>query len=190
MRDIDMVLRDQIDIKPFFENGRIRKNSFGGFKIITRNVKVDLWYLENTWAIKHQRPINFELHDYIPYTAFFNFSAIAYSFNERRFIYTKDFLRFLRDKKIDFVYKPNFNNTLCIVNSIYYSERFNLKISDRLKRYIIELHKSGFRDYESAQKKHFGNVLYSNQDILEKIFLINRTLKRKKAEKKIMKGFY
>jgi hypothetical protein len=163
-RDVDIVLTDEVDIAQIFKNYEIKKNSFGGFKISVDNTTIDIWYLKNTWAIQRE-PTLFELEDRIPYTAFFNFSAIVYSFNEKKFIYSKDFIRFLRDKRMDVVYVPNANYDLCIVNTIYYSEKYKLKISDKLKKMVKGLHKRSRKRYAAVQKKHFGEVLYSDREI-------------------------
>ncbi len=168
-RDLDLVLEREIDIKKYFYDFEIHSNTFGGYKISKGQSVIDLWYMENTWAFKNQPILNFELQNHIPYTAFFNFSSIVYSYKQRKFIYSKQFLRFLRDKKIDVVYKPNANYTLCIINTIYYSEKYKLGISDKLKEYILTLHKRGGHDYIKTQIKHFGKILYNEEEIFSKL---------------------
>lgn len=168
VRDIDVILKDKIDIYDFFKNYKIKKNSFGGYKIYINENKLDLWFVEDSWAFKHQKTINFQLEKYFPATAFFNFSAISYSIGEKEFNYSNDFLRFLRDKKIDLVYKPNSNYTLCIVNSIYYAEKFKLNLSDRLLDHLRYLNKI-YNDYENTQLHHFGKIIYTSEQIEKKL---------------------
>ena len=168
-RDIDIILEGEIDVYSFFKGFEIKQNSFGGFKININNTVIDLWYLKDTWALKKNPVLDFGLEKQIPYTAFFNFSAIVYSFNDKEFYYTKDFLRFLRDKQIDVVHKPNANYHLCVVNTIYYSDKYQLKVSDNLKRYTIKLFDKLHKNYEQVQIKHFGNILYSNSEIEARI---------------------
>ena len=80
------------------------------------------------------------------------------------------FLRFLRDKKMDVVYKPNANYPLCVINTLYYSEKYNLKINENLKDYILFLHSKNNFDYENAQMKHFGKIIYTYEEIVKKIW--------------------
>lgn len=109
VRDLDVVIEENIDIVDLFgKYYEIRINSFGGYKISIHNVNVDLWLLEKTWAIQYQKRLDLgieSLYKFIPSTAFFNFSAILYSFNERRFYYKDDFLRFIRDKEINYIFR-------------------------------------------------------------------------------------
>lgn len=172
VRDLDVVIEQNIDIKDLFGNDfPIRLNSFGGYKIDINNVNVDLWLLEKTWAIQYQKRLDIELdslHKFIPSTAFFNFSAILYSFNEHKFYYKNDFLRFIRDKEINYVYKPNANYSLCVVNSLYYADKYNLKIAGKLKRFLIQLYKTKL-NYTDIQLKHFGEILYTDEEIKQRI---------------------
>ncbi len=169
IRDVDIMLEQEVDIASIFESSAVRKNSYGGYKIDVAGVNLDLWYLRDTWALKHQGVMDFNtLHhlvEHIPRTAFFNFSAVLYSFREQKFCYSKHFLRFIRDKSIDVVFKPNANDRLCVVNSIYYSRKYNLKLAKGLRKFIVQRNGSKQKDYEEVQQKHFGRILYSNGEV-------------------------
>jgi hypothetical protein len=165
VRDIDIVLSQKIDINRYFNNAKIRQNSFGGYKIELKNTNIDLWYLTDTWAFQFQKTLNFELEKYIAATSFFNFSSICFSLSEEKFYYTNHFTRFLRDKELDVVFKPNSNYSLCIVNTLYYSNKFSFQISENLKSYLRILHKSITHNYIETQIKHFGKIFYSEEDI-------------------------
>ncbi len=168
-RDLDIVLGDDVDVQDYFENSRIRQNSFGGFKIYSDDTSIDLWTLNKTWAFKHQSSFQFQLKELMPSTAFFNFSAIIYSFRESKFYASNRFCQFLRDKKIDLVYEPNANLPLCVVNTFYYEDKLGLKVAARMKRHILSLHKRLHTEYRTVQEKHFGKILYSDNDILQKL---------------------
>ena len=169
VRDVDLILKDEIDITQIFSGFEIVKNSFGGFKISKNEILIDLWFLEKTWAFQHQKILNFDLDKYIPATAFFNFSAIVFSYNEKMFYYTDDFLKFLRDKEIDVVYEANANYSLCVVNTFYYADKCKLKIADKLKKHIIYLDRRFKNDYDYAQMKHFGTILYPKKEIEKRL---------------------
>jgi hypothetical protein len=168
-RDIDIVLEKNVDIEKIFSDYKIKRNSFGGHKIFLPHVHIDIWSLAETWAIKKQPVHAFLSKGHIPYTAFFNFSAIVFSLHDKKFYYTKDFLRFLRDKQIDVVYQPNANYDLCVVNSIYYSEKYSLRLSPHLMGFLYYLHDKSKKAYEDVELKHFGHVLYSNEEISDRV---------------------
>jgi len=169
-RDIDIVIDEADDIEPLLSKYNYTKNSFGGFKINIANTNIDLWYLKDTWALNNnQMVLDFYLIKYIPNTSFFNFSSIIYDLKEERFYYTKHFLRFLRDKQIEMVFTPNANNTLCIINTFYYSEKYKLKIGKKLKCFIKKNAASNFENTDYIQQKHFGKILYSKDKLVGKI---------------------
>jgi hypothetical protein len=108
-RDIDIILEKEVDFISLIPDAEIKKNSFGGYKVSYCNTTIDLWYLEQTWAFKndHFEVFDFGLEQKVPDTAFFNFSSIVYSFNDKKFYYTEHFLSFLKDQEIDYVYEKN-----------------------------------------------------------------------------------
>ncbi len=178
IRDVDIVIESDDKIQSLLKKYEYRINSFGGYKVRINNMEIDIWRMDRTWAINyHQTILNFDLEKYIPNTAFFNFSAIIYSINKKEFIYTKHFLRFLRDKKMDAVYIPNANDHLCVVNSFYYSDKYNLKFSKNFSKIIIKIHSRIDKDYSSVQKKHFGEILYNNLEIAERLQKLNIDVK-------------
>jgi len=165
-RDIDVVLGQEINIDHFFKELPFRKNSFGGYKIIFPSGPLDLWFIKDTWAFQHsQKTLDFDLEKKIPDTAFFNFSSIIFSLNKKSFYYTEDFVKFLRYKKLDFVYKENPNYGLCIVNTFYYSDRFRLKIANKLLKFIKSVNEMKSYDFEDIQIRHFGEIFYTSDEI-------------------------
>ncbi len=169
-RDLDLVLENEIELQELLSDYKISINSFGGYKIDIENLNIDLWFMNNTWSVKnHQLTLNFQLDKYIPQTAFFNFSAVMFLYKTKEFIYTKHFLRFLRDKKIEMVYAPNPNNALCIVNTFYYSDKFKMKIGDKLKEHIKRISTTNLEQTIDVQRKHFGRVIYSIDELKKQI---------------------
>lgn len=183
VRDVDLMIDTDKDIQQLIQKYRYRRNSFGGYKVFIGNTVIDLWYLRDTWALHNsQSVLDIEIEKHIPNTAFFNFSSILFSFRDKRFIYTKHFLRFIRDKKIDYVFEPNANYALCVVNSFYYRDKLNLPFTDKLKEYLKKLEKRYTPDYESVQLKHFGNVIYSNEFIKSEVKNMVVTKRKKKRQ--------
>ena len=65
----------------------------------------------------------------------------------------------MRDKKIDIVFDINPLPELCIVNTIYYKQKLNYEVGDKLKEYI----KANLQPMEkllAVQEKHFKNIIY------------------------------
>ena len=102
-----------------------------------------------------------------------------YSLNEKSFYYTEDFLRFLKDKRMDVVFEKNPNYKLCIVNTLYYSDKYHLEITEKLKKYIVELYHNNDKDFVQVQLRHFGKIIYSNDIIEHRVETIFYSRKRK-----------
>ncbi len=166
-RDIDFVIEDDLDIEALFSDLTIRKNSFGGYKIMIDPITIDLWCIKNTWGFSKQTRLPFV--DCLPDTTFFNASSILFSLNNQRFIIGKPFLKFLSKKELDIVLEMNPEPALCIVNSLYYKEKYNLKLSKRLKRYLSNNRDKYTAEFDNIQEKHFKEIIYTTEDIAAKL---------------------
>lgn len=152
----------------------IRRNSFGGFKIMTNNKKgvkaIDIWQLSDTKYIKDNGLP--ETVDSLLESPFFNFSAIVYDCTNKKFIFTDKFVEFCNTNSMEVVNSENPNSPLCVVNSIYYSLMYGFKIGKTLKQWIVD-HYNVLYNYEETQRKHFGMVFYDNDTILRFIDTLN-----------------
>lgn len=164
IRDLDFVLgsfdEKTIDL---IESKKFKKNSFGGYKVNIDSLDIDIWELENTWAIKNDK-INPKLFKELtlPNSSFFNFSSIIYNFNNKKFITTQKFEKFLESEKLNIVLEQNPLPELCLINTIYYKEKFKLKIDKNLKKYFVtNFEKFNEDDFLRIQKKHFGDIKYT-----------------------------
>jgi hypothetical protein len=178
-RDIDIVFEGSIDVETLLNGFDWVKNSFGGYKIKINDVSVDMWQLQDTWALSYQKTIDYDLAKFIPNTAFFNFASIVYSYNGNRFYHTPDFAKFLRDREIDITYYPNANIPLCVVNSFYYADKLGLPLGEKLMKYIRHKFKVESEEYSAVQLKHFGRILFTNQDMAARIEKWNFNTKSK-----------
>lgn len=165
-RDFDIVLLHgnfkDFEILRFLRKSERRKNSFGGVKIRHYNEVVDIWRMSDTWGLKK---LNLELTpESLINTVFFNFSAIVYDLNNRKFIFDDRFCRFLQTQIMDVVYPENPNIPLCLVNIYHYQQRYGYRVSERMARWIKAHYHVEF-DLETVQQRHFGNVLYPNEII-------------------------
>ncbi len=170
VRDFDCVLVHgnikDVDIIQFLRKSERKVNSFGGIKIKRPGEVIDIWRLADTWGIKNQKivPSTTALLD----SVFFNFSAILYDFNNKKFIFNERFCQFLRTRTMDIVYPENPNIPLCLVNVLYYHLRYGYNVSLKLAKWIKQ-HYSNGDDLEEVQIKHFGHLLFAN-DYIEDFF--------------------
>lgn len=164
IRDLDLVLSrvDNSKIDSFFSDYTFRKNSFGGYKVKINNLPIDIWELASTWALNNAKVELGLFNDYnLPNTVFFNFSAVAFNYNTKKFIASDSFMKFLETKEIDLVLEENPLPQLCIVNTIHYKVKFELEISSNLKKYYSSnFNDFSNEDYENIQLKHFNKILY------------------------------
>lgn len=182
-RDLDIVLLHgdfkDMDIISFLRDTKRRKNSFGGVKICRHSEVVDIWKMSDTWGLKRQG-LKLSPESLIE-TVFFNFSAIVYDFNNKRFIFDDRFCNFLQSRSMDIVYQENPNIPLCLVNIYHYHNLFGYSLSARMARWV----KTHFKDsynLESIQLQHFGKVLYKNHEIRDFMCKISNQVKMYKLD--------
>ncbi|WP_346985994.1 hypothetical protein [Chryseobacterium sp. POE27] len=175
-RDIDLIIEDDISLELDFEDIIYYKNSFGGYKITMDSYTIDIWVIKKTWALTQgQLKFEFDFLNTLPQTTFFNFSSIIFSLNHREFIIGINFLRFLRDKKIEIVSTKNLYPELCIVNSFYYRDKLNLSFGEKLKTYIITNFEAYYEKLENIQVKHFKKIKYSTDYLTEEVNKLKKT---------------
>lgn len=165
-RDLDLVLRKEIPWHHLYRKYRkqisVSINSYGGFKIQSGPLQVDIWTMKRTWGLV-RKGIRLTPQNLIR-TAFFNFSGIAYSIRSNRFYIHKSFAEFMNRREIGIQYKENPNAPLCLINSIHYHNKLGMPLSTELKRWIVA-HYSLFDDYKTPQMSHWGVVKYSEREI-------------------------
>jgi hypothetical protein len=178
-RDFDFVIgKSNKKIEKLLNRYLVRRTQFGGYKCLINNKIIDIWALEDTWAIKKYRP--FYLQNYLPLTAFFNITAAVYLLNENKLFIHDSLRRFLEDKnhrELDFVLEDNPYPALCVVKSLELMDKFKLPVADRLKNYLIHFNKVlNNVSYHEAQMKHFGIIKYDYYTINNTIInLYNRS---------------
>ena len=166
-RDLDIVVENINNIKlskNILRNTIIRKNKFGGFKIELDKLVVDVWDIKKTWGLVQEKknPIPEELIK----TVFFNFSAIVYDFNDTKFIFDNVFCDFLHTNMLKVIYPLNLDIALCIVNTMYYCQKYGFTISTQLCEWIINnAPLVNECDYILTQKRHFGKIKFSIDEI-------------------------
>jgi hypothetical protein len=179
VRDFDLVINCEEELlENLLENYSYRKNSFGGYKVEIDTITIDIWHIHKTWAFTSKKlsPDLFPQYTLLK-TTFFNFSAIVFDFNIKQFLYGKEFLDFLKTGKVDLVLEENPMPQLCIVNTIYYKEKYRLDISRHLEDFCISnFHKYDENEYKNVQIKHFGEVKFDYPYMKEYMQIFARDL--------------
>lgn len=168
-RDIDLVILDTPHLKlPYslFKDVYIKKNKFGGYKILIDELTIDVWDIERTWGIIEER-MRASVYSLID-TAFFNFSAIAYDYHMGKFIISDEFEEFYTTHVMEVVYERNPKKETCIVNALYYADKYEFIIGNSLRKWIVKYYNDDY-DYKAAQESRFKTILYS--DSLIKAFV-------------------
>lgn len=161
-RDIDFVVIDSPRLHIPISQLRdvtILKNKFDGYKLLTQHLTIDVWDVEKTWGIV-QEGMRGTAHSLMN-TAFFNFSAIVYDYNKGRFYISDEFCEFYKTHVMEVVYEKNPRIATCVVNSLYYADKYEFVIGKSLRKWVAK-HFNANLDFKSAQESRFGSVLYSD----------------------------
>lgn len=179
-RDLDIVVDNLDDIKEIIQHLEsevsVKNNSFGGLKLTIEGLNIDIWSIRNTWGIKKD---GLKLTpESLLKTAFFNFSAIVFDYNNARFYYDEAFPDFLSTRMMNVVYESNPNIPLCIINTYYYRIKYGFGISLHLCIWIFVnylglsmRHQNREKILENVQKKHFGSMIVDFTEL--KDFVLN-----------------
>ena len=167
-RDLDLVVSCEKNLNVHVRKllclglAEIKRNKFDGLKLVLDGMDVDIWRIERTKGLvdKQLAPTPENLIK----TSFFNFSAIVYDYNHRRFIYGADFCRFLQYRELDVVCEENPFVESCIVSTFYYAEKYELSISNKLCRWIGFRYQNGM-DFREVQLRRFGKECYTKSVI-------------------------
>ncbi|MBF6643565.1 hypothetical protein [Chryseobacterium indologenes] len=177
--DIDLVLQKPNDIN-FFENilkkyGTFRKNTFGGYKLFINNLPIDVWFIEDTWAIANNHiTIRKSIEKALLHSTFFNFSSIIYDLRNEKFIKDKLFLDFLANREMDIVLENNPNIVLCLLKIKHYAEKYEINLSSSVIQYYIQnFNKYPKEEYDKSQIKHFGKIIYEYQQLVKFYYTLN-----------------
>lgn len=161
-RDIDIVV--DIDnnslkklINKYFTNATISINQYEGYKIHLKNVCVDIWSLQNTWAIKN----GYFPKEHLLKTVYLNIDAYGYELSSNSYIDNCDTKK--KPTEIDICFEINPNEELNLIRSIVLSKKYKINISNSLKIKIIKLtnDKIKMKKIEKLQIDHYGKILIS-----------------------------
>ncbi|MBU9979068.1 hypothetical protein KTP48_09975 [Proteus mirabilis] len=155
--DIDLVFNGDRDsfnlLLNYLNNEKIAKNKFGGFRIETNGLDIDLWHFEDTWAFLNNKVETSDNHiNNILKTTFFNWDAVLFDLKKQNVIYNDDYCFNLKNKflKINLFDNPNVIGAFSrIIKNIFYNQANYLS-----EDVLIYLYKS-FEDYSLSEIREF-----------------------------------
>lgn len=166
-RDLDIVISRKSSYTNLEEilkkYGAYKLNAFGGFKLTIKDLSIDIWHIEDTWGIKngYVKIINNSFEKAVLKSTFFNFSSILYDFYNNKFIYDNSFKEFYETKTVKIVLEENINYILCLINIIYYAEKYQLNLSLNIRKFFVKRFCNYNKiDFDEIQMKHFKYIKY------------------------------
>ncbi|MHB8336110.1 MAG: hypothetical protein ACYDEE_01685 [Ignavibacteriaceae bacterium] len=168
-RDVDLVVVNlNEEIETYLNPYLIRKNSFGGFKLKVNAKDIDLWKLGETWGIRNKAPLFTDATEFLPETSFFNLNAVAFSISNNKLHYSEGFENFVNTRILDIEFTPNPLPSLCLLKTFEYTKKYKLDIAPKLVKYLVtNFNEKKTNEISNQQVKHYGNILYSQKEILE-----------------------
>ncbi|HGN0026091.1 TPA: hypothetical protein ACKRF0_002710 [Proteus mirabilis] len=155
--DIDLVFNGDRDsfnlLLNYLNSEKIAKNKFGGFRIETDGLDIDLWHFEDTWAFLNNKIETNDNHiNNILKTTFFNWDAVLFDLKKQNIIYNDDYCFNLKNKylKINLYDNPNVIGSFSrIIKNIFHNQANYLS-----EDVLIYLYKS-FEDYSLSEIREF-----------------------------------
>lgn len=167
--DIDFVV-SQLD-ENFIKNYIVGKTQFGGFTLKICDHFYDIWEISKTWNYKDVLKEKTSNFDILKSSVFFSFNSVSFHLNKKKWRSSKKFDKTIRNNMLDIVFKNNPNPHLCIMRAYKYSNKYKLKLSPNLRKYIQVNFKP--KEFEHYQLSRYDKLIYSRNDIFNFIKKIN-----------------
>lgn len=163
LRDIDIVVdrASQNELVEACAPWIKRETRFGGLHLRVANWPIDVWRLQDTWALRSRTEVA-SLSD-LPKTTFLTTEAVALSLQalpgKGRAVYAERFFESMASGVVDINYQENPYPELCVVRSLLTAYRLNMAIAPELCVYIARVGvRMGPADLEAVQFDHYGRV--------------------------------
>ena len=141
-------------IKKYFKNLKYSVNQFDGFKIITENITLDCWRLDDTYAFcrgKAEKGVEQLLN-----TTMLNIDCYAYDMSERQYVSKCNENVF--PHVIDFNLYIEELLEINLVRALIYSRKYNLRLSTQIKEKLrVVMH-------DEIRKEKMMNFLDTHYD--------------------------
>lgn len=136
-------------------------NQFGGYKIKFDDIKIDVWALQDTWAIQH----GYYNKDELLKTVYLNIDAYAYDLSGKCFVdkCNKNGI----PETIDICFDINPYEELNLARSIVFSRKYNIPLSSKIVSKLVEVknNENKRQRFLNSQLKHYGEIKANLLDI-------------------------
>ncbi len=166
-RDLDVIIGciDIENIMEAFDSFPHKRTRMGGITLCLDPWNIDIWPLNETWAIRNNRSrFKPTFQDYTK-TTFLNIDAVAVQLyvkpGEKRRIYSSCFFDGIINHTIEVNLEDNPNPLGCIVKSLVLSKRYHFKIGPRLAHFIVtHMQENKINEVKRIYKeKYYGKEL-------------------------------
>ncbi len=166
--DVDLVVAgDQEALGGALRIFSTERTSFGGYRLNYKHSKIDIWCLQETWAIKEGLIAGRSFQDLVK-TTFFNWDAVAYLVNERKFIFGENYIDSVANRYLDINLEQNPNPRGVLRRTFERVSRDNAILAPRLVGYV-----SRIIDSQDA-----GNLVSGGIDCNDNFLYFCSTLRR------------
>jgi hypothetical protein len=175
-RDIDVVVEgvSTDELATAFGHWPVKRNRFGGLRVVVDGVHFDVWPLHETWAWKSMgiggAGSLYSSFERLPHTTFLTIEAIAIELFPResggRRIHERGFFESLRSRTIELNRPENPFPDLCVARALVTAARLEFTIGPKLVQFLLGTCEtvSPLRIVE-AQRKHYRHVFFDEKDL-------------------------
>lgn len=137
--DLDFVVRcDRKTLGEVLSVFNPIENKFGGFRFYFGSRGIDVWALEDTWAIKRGYVANKNnavmLH--LLETTFFNIDSVYFRVKEKKLVCSKKFFDGIKSRKLKIILRDNPFPVGIVQRINKMHEEKGMEIDDRLREYV------------------------------------------------------
>lgn len=136
--DVDFVIHgcSATELENFMSRYDSRRNRFGGYKASLPRWSVEMWRLEDTWALQAGHCQIRAIED-VRNATFFDWDSILYDVARSRLILGDDYFTKLRNKIIEVQLPHNPNPLGNAVRALRYACKWNAVLGPRLARHVL-----------------------------------------------------
>ncbi len=166
-RDIDLVLDCPNKSLEFLAQYKAEKNKFGGYYFKIDDVEFDVWNLDSTWAFKKDSSFTKNLKT-LTKTVFFNMDAVLYYLDTDK-LQDDGFGQAMESKTLDIVFEPNPFPFLCVSKALCALQKYELRASDNLNRYIEEQMGRGYNKNSFTKYAEMKSIPMAYDEVIKRL---------------------
>lgn len=167
--DVDFVVDpfDQAEFDKFVIANCGKINRFGGYSILAKYWKVDVWSLRQTWAHRAGH-VQVQRFENLLETTFFNCDAIIFDVNKGKLIFRECYFEQLRDRILEINLCHNPNPLGNGVRALRYAYTNGFRFGESLARHVLWcIEHYGTKNMIEYEKNSFGSYMLQRMPLLD-----------------------